>query len=380
MAEVFEETMELEGQAEPLTDEFGEIKILTPKQLMWRKFKRHKIAVAAGVFLIIMYLAALFAPQLSPYDPYEQNLQYVYGPPTKIHFADEDGFSLRPFVYGTIQELNPVTFRRSFTEDTTRKYYIRFFVRGSEYNFFGIRSRLRLVGTEEGGRIYLLGADGLGRCMYTRILHGARVSLTVGLLGVTISIVLGLALGGISGFYGGIVDIAIQRTMEIIRSFPQIPLWMALSAALPLTWSPIAIYFGITVILSLIGWTGLARVARGKVLSLKNEDFVIAARLSRSSETRIVFRHLIPSFMSHIIAVTTLAIPGMILGETSLSFLGVGLRPPVFSWGVMLNQAQNIHTLAIAPWLMIPGFFVIAVVLAFNFLGDGLRDAADPYQ
>jgi len=357
------------------------VAVASPGRLMWLKFREHKAALVSGLILLFFYTIAIFAPFVAPHDPREQDLDRIYMPPTKIHFVGPEGFSLRPFVYGVTQTLDPKTFDRVYTQVESERYPLRLFVRGAEYRLFGfIRSDLHLFGVENGGKLFVLGADSLGRDLLSRILYGSRISLSIGLVGVTLSIVIGLILGGVSGYYGGAADVLTQRGMEIIRSFPRIPLWMALSAALPPDWSPVKTYFGITVILSLIGWTGLARVARGKVLSLKTEDFVVAARISAASERRIIFRHLIPSFMSHIIAVMTLAIPGMIIGETALSFLGIGLRAPVISWGVLLNQAQSIHTLVIAPWLMIPGFFVIIVVLAFNFLGDGLRDAADPYQ
>jgi peptide/nickel transport system permease protein len=357
------------------------VAVASPGRLMWLKFREHKAALVSGILLLVCYVVAIFAPFFAPYDPRRQDLDRINMPPTTIHFVGSEGFSGRPFVYGVEQTLDQETFDRIYTEVETQRYPLKLFVRGDEYRLFGfIRSDLHLFGVEEGGKVFLFGADSLGRDLLSRIIYGSRISLSIGLVGVTLSILIGLVLGGISGYYGGTVDVLMQRSMEVIRSFPRIPLWMALSAALPPDWSPVKTYFGITVILSLIGWTGLARVARGKVLSLKTEDFVVAARISAASERRIIFRHLIPSFISHIIAVMTLAIPGMILGETALSFLGIGLRAPVISWGVLLNQAQNIHTLVIAPWLMIPGFFVIIVVLAFNFLGDGLRDAADPYQ
>jgi peptide/nickel transport system permease protein len=278
------------------------------------------------------------------------------------------------------QQIDPETYRISYVEDTSKKYYLRFLVRGDEYKLWGLfEGNLHLFGTDEGGTIFLFGTEQMGRDLFTRTIFAARISLTVGLVGVFISLLLGLIFGGISGYYGGKVDSLIQRLSEILRSFPSIPLWMTLSAAIPPGLSVVTRYFSITVILSLIGWTSLARVVRGKVLSLKNEDYVLAARFSGARTSRIIGRHLIPSFASHVIASMTLSIPGMILGETSLSFLGLGLQPPAISWGVLLQQAQNLYTVMLAPWLMIPGLFVMVVVLAFNFLGDGLRDAADPY-
>lgn len=350
----------------------------TQWQLMWLKFKKHRIAMAAGIIIIFMYLVAIFAPFVAPYDPDTRHRNAALVPPTKIRFIDENGFSFRPFIHPIKQEVDFTTFQRIYVEDTSRRLPIRFFVRGEEYKLFGITTNIHLFGVDEGA-IFLFGTDRLGRDMFTRIIYGSRISMSIGLVGVFLSLVLGLIFGGISGYYGGIVDGIIQRVIEVLRSFPTIPLWMALSAALPPDWSPVKVYLGITVILSLIGWTSLGRQVRGLVLSIKNEDFVVAARLAGTSEPKIILTHLIPSFMSHIIASITLSIPNMILSETSLSFLGIGLRPPVISWGTLLQQAQNVHSIVMAPWLLIPGLFVIIFVLVFNFLGDGLRDAADPY-
>lgn len=350
----------------------------TQWQLMWLKFKKHRIAMAAGIIIIFMYLVAIFAPFVAPYDPDTRHRNAALAPPTKIRFIDENGFSFRPFIHPIKQEVDFTTFQRIYVEDTSRRLPIRFFVRGEEYKLFGITTNIHLFGVDEGA-IFLFGTDRLGRDMFTRIIYGSRISMSIGLVGVFLSLVLGLIFGGISGYYGGIVDGIIQRVIEVLRSFPTIPLWMALSAALPPDWSPVKVYLGITVILSLIGWTSLGRQVRGLVLAIKNEDFVVAARLAGTSEPKIILTHLIPSFMSHIIASITLSIPNMILSETSLSFLGIGLRPPVISWGTLLQQAQNVHSIVMAPWLLIPGLFVIIFVLVFNFLGDGLRDAADPY-
>lgn len=349
-------------------------------RLMWRRFRKHKLAMAGGVVVILLYLIAVFAPVLSPYDPQEFDKDFTYVPPTKLHFVDESGtFHLRPFVYGLERSVDPETYRRVYTEDTSRRFPVRFFVRGFEYRLLGVFPADRhLFGVGE-GKIFLFGTDKLGRDVFTKILYGARVSMSIGLVGVTISFFLGLLLGGISGFYGGVVDNAIQRSIEILRSFPSIPLWMTLSAALPPHWSPIAVYFMVTVILSVLGWTGLARVVRGKILALKEESYAEAALLSGASDLYVIRRHLIPGFMSHIIASLTLRIPAMILAETALSFLGIGLRPPVISWGVLLQEAQNVSSIALRPWLFTPAAFIIIAVLSFNFLGDGLRDAADPY-
>lgn len=350
-------------------------------RLMWWKFLRHRVAVVAGVVAVLLYIMAAVGDFIAPYDPQERSARFMYIPPQRIHFIGTEGLSLRPFTYGLKQTIDSETYWMTYVEDTSKVYPVRFFVRGAEYKLFGLlKSNIHLFGVAEGGTLFLMGTDGLGRDLFSRIIYGSRVSLSIGLVGVVLSLFLGILLGGASGYFGGTVDVLIQRAIEVIRSFPSIPLWMALSAALPADWPPLRTYFGITVILSLIGWTSLARVVRGRFLSLRGEDFVVAAKVAGTREWRIITRHLLPSFMSHIIASVTLAIPGMILAETSLSFLGIGLRPPVISWGVLLQEAQNIHSVALAPWLLFPGLFVVIAVLAFNFLGDGLRDAADPYS
>lgn len=350
-------------------------------KLMYWKFREHKLAVFSFILILTLYVIGLFAPFFAPYDIYERNLAVRYAPPQKIHFIDEEGrFHFRPFVYELDVEVDMKTLQRIYSENREKKYPIYFFVRGSEYKLWGLfNTDLHLFGTKK-GYIYLLGTEQLGRDVLSRIIFGMRISLSVGLIGVLLSVILGIVLGGISGYFGGVIDNIIQRLSEILRSFPSIPLWMALSAALPQDWPPLFVYFGITIILSLRGWTGLGRQVRGKVLSLKNDDFVLAARFCGANTSRIILVHLIPSFLSHIIATLTLSIPGMILGETALSFLGIGLRPPIVSWGVLLKQAQNVHTISMAPWLLLPGLFVIISILAFNFFGDGLRDAADPYS
>ena len=349
-------------------------------QLMWWKFRKHRVAIIGTTVIALMYLVALFCEFLAPYDLNRKDVMKIFAPPQRIHFFDQGRFHLRPFVYGIDREIDQKSLRKIYTENKSQMYRLRLFVRGDAYKMWGLfESNLHLFGVEEGGSLFVLGADRLGRDVLSRVIYGSRISLSIGLIGVAMSLVLGLILGGLSGYYGGIVDTIIQRAIELLRSFPSIPLWMGLSAALPLTWSPISVYFGITIILSLIGWTGLARVVRGKLLAMREEDFVTAAAISGAKESTIIARHLLPSFMSHIIVSITLAIPGMILAETSLSFLGIGLRPPVTSWGVLLKEAQNIRTVALHPWLLFPGLFVIVTVLAFNFIGDGLRDAADPY-
>jgi len=350
-------------------------------QLMWRKLRKHKLAIGSIFVLVLFYIGATFCEFLTPYDLETRYTKYAYCPPQRLHFFDEEGFHLRPFVYGIKRKIDPVTLRKIYSEDRTSKYPLYFFLHGADYKFWNLfEADLHLFGVKDGGVLFLLGTDHMGRDMFSRIVYGGRISLSIGLVSVFLSLIIGLILGGISGYLGGVIDTIIQRIIEVLKSFPTIPLWMALSAAVPPHWPPLRVYFGITVILSFIGWTGLARVVRGKFLSLREEDFVMAARFAGCTDTRIISRHLLPSFLSYIIVSMTLAIPGMILGETSLSFLGIGLRPPIVSWGVLLQQAQNIRTVVLYPWLMLPVFFVIITVLTFNFLGDGLRDAADPYK
>ena len=351
-------------------------------QLMWWRFRRHKVAVASGAVVIGFYLIVLGADFLAYADPNASEAQRSLMPPQPVHFFDEGRFRLH--VYGLKGARDPLTFKRVYRPDPEQKISLRLFAEGFEYRFLGmIPTNRHLIGVEPGfdagTTIFLLGTDVQGRDLWSRLMYGTRISLTIGLLGVTASLVLGVVLGGLSGFYGGITDTVIQRVIEILRSIPTIPLWMGLAAALPRDWSILQVYFAITIIISLLGWTELARVVRGRFLAMREEDFVISARLVGCSRMRTIFVHMVPSFMSHIIAATTLALPAMIISETALSFLGLGLRPPAISWGVLLQQAQNVQTVAISPWLMIPALPVIVAVIAFNFLGDGLRDAADPY-
>ena len=350
-------------------------------QLMWWKFRKHRMAMAAGMVIVALYVVAVFCEFLAPYTLNHRQVAYAFAPPQRLNFVSDEGVHLRPFVYGFKGVRHPETLRKFYIEDREQRYAIRLFVRGAPYRFWGLfETDVHLFGVDEGGTLFLLGTDHLGRDLLSRIIYGSRISLTIGLVGVTLSFVFGLVIGVVSGYYGGWIDNLIQRGIEILRSFPSIPLWMALAAALPSSWSPLQIYMGITVVLSFIGWTGLARQVRGKILSLREEDFATAALIVGASRWRIMTRHLLPSFMSHIIVSLTLAVPGMILGETSLSFLGLGLRPPVTSWGVLLKEAQNVQAVAFQPWLLTPVIFVIITVLAFNFIGDGLRDAADPYS
>ncbi len=352
-------------------------------QLMWWKFRKHKLAMAGGVILIFFYLVAIFAEFVAPYDPEAYFARYKLAPPTPIRIIDTEGKLHRPFIYQRDRIRNEETLRYYYIDDITILHPIKLFVKGTPYKLWGIfDADLHLFGVEaarEEQGVFLAGADRLGRDVFSRLCYGARISLSIGLIGVLMSLVLGIILGGISGYYGGRVDTIIQRVIEFVRTIPNIPLWMALSAALPADWPVVRLYFGITIILSLIGWTGMARVVRGRFLALRNEDFVLAARLCGSSEIRIILRHMVPSFLSHIIASLTIAIPGTILGETGLSFIGLGLRAPAISWGVLLQEAQNVRSLAQAPWVFAPAFTVVLTVFAFNFLGDGLRDAADPY-
>ncbi len=350
-------------------------------QLMWRKFVKHKLAIVGGTILAIFYIVAILCEFFAPSDIYKRRFRYGLCPPQRIHFFDEEGrFHFRPFVYGLEGTRDPKSRRKIYTVNKSEKYPIYFFVHGDKYKLWNLFPMdLHLFGVKE-GEILLFGTEELGRDLFSRLIYATRISLSIGLIGVALSFVLGSILGGISGYYGGVADTIIQRIIEFFTSLPSIPLWMALAAALPPTWSPIKVYFGITIILSILGWCGLARVVRGKLISLREEDFTMAAKISGATEGRIIIRHLLPSFLSYLIVSLTLAVPYMILGEASLSFLGIGLRPPVVSWGVLLRDAQNIRAVVLYPWLLIPGIFVIIVVLAFNFVGDGLRDAADPYK
>ncbi len=363
-----------------LTPEQEKAALASQWQLMWLKFKRHKLAVWSGAFLVTMYMVAMLCEIFAPYGSQTRNTDFVRAPPQGIHLFHEGRF-VGPFVYGYEQKLDVETLRRNYEIDTTKVQPIRFFCSGDAYDFWGLfEARGHVICPAEKGTLFLMGTDRLGRDIFTRILYGARVSLTIGVLGVSVSFILGIIIGGLAGYYGGTFDVVTQRIIEVIQALPHIPLWMALASIMPATWSPMVVYFGITIILGLIDWTGLARAVRSKLLSLREEDYVMAAQLMGARTPRIVGRHLIPGFMSHIIAKATVAIPGMILGETALSFLGLGLRAPITSWGVMLNEAQNINVVALYPWLMLPVAPVILVILAFNFLGDGLRDAADPYR
>ncbi len=349
-------------------------------RLMWLHFTRHRLAMVGLGVIVVLYSLTILHGFVAPYEKTVRS-PFIYRPPQALHFYDGESFSLQPFVYGTGIKRDLATMSRTFEDDQSTRYYVQLFVRGDPYTLFGLfESDVHLFGVESGGTLFLLGTDDLGRDLFSRIMYGAAISLSVGLVGVILSFVLGVILGGVSGYYGGPVDTIIQRLVEFLISVPTIPLWMGLSAAVPTGWDPVKAYFAITLILALTSWPRLARIVRSKLLEVRTEDFVMASRLSGLKDHSIIARHLLPASLSYLIVHMTLAIPDMILAETSLSFLGLGLRPPVVSWGVLLQSAQNIGAVNSYPWLLWPAAFVVVTIMAFNFMGDGLRDAADPYK
>lgn len=353
------------------------IYVATQWTLMWRKFRKHKLAMFGTAIVLLFYLVAIFCEVIAPHDPLKRDTKFIYVPPQHVHWVGPHGFG--PYVYGLTLTEDPETWRKIYVEDKSVIQPISLFVKGDPYKLWGfIPTDIHIFGAQ--GPFFLLGTDESGRDMFSRVIYGIRISMSIGLVGVIFTFVLGSFLGAVSGYYGGVVDFAIQRVIEFILSIPSIPLWMTLSAALPKEWDPVRIYFMISIILSLVGWCSLARVVRGKMLELREEDYIAAAKLAGASDLNIIFSHLLPGFISYLIVNITLSIPSMILAETSLSFLGIGLRPPAISLGVLLQQAQNVRTIAIQPWLMIPGIVIFIIVLAFNFMGDGMRDAADPYR
>ena len=355
--------------------------IFSQRTLIIKKFSKHKFAVSSLYFLIFLYIITTFSEFFSPYSPFQRNRNYLYAPPSKILFFDEDGnFSLIPFVYKMEYKLNLKTFERKYEQNKEKKYFIKFLPKVENYDILFFNLNFKFFGVEDGGQLFIMGTDALGRDVFSRTLYGTRTSLYVGLVGLLFGLILGLFFGGISGYYGGGIDNFIQRMIEFIQSLPTLPLWMALATLVPPNWSPIQVYFSISVVLAIIGWTGLARVVRGKLISLREEDYILAAKLCGARERDIIIKHLLPGFSSYLIVHLTLAIPSMILGETSLSFLGLGIRAPAVSLGTLLQDSQNVQTVTMNPWLLFPGLFVIFIVLAFNFLGDGVRDAADPYK
>lgn len=349
-------------------------------KLMWWKLKKHRIAVWSGLLLLVMYASILISEPLAPYNPNTRTTSHIYAPPQAVHLFHEGRF-IGPFVYGYDKTLDMRTLKRIYTENREKVQPLRFFCSGDSYNFWlGGRFDFHFVCPAENGTLFLLGTDRLGRDMLSRLIYGTRISLTVGLIGILVSFTLGITIGGIAGYFGGFVDSCVQRSIEIFKSIPTLPLLMALAAAIPPTWPVLVKYFGVTIILGLLDWPGAARTVRSKLLALREEDFAVAARLMGASPARIIGRHLVPNFASHLIASLTLSIPAMIFGETALSFLGLGLQAPMISWGVLLIEAQNISAVELYPWLMMPVVPVFLTVLAFNFFGDGLRDAADPYR
>ncbi len=365
---------------EPNTSGMAGIARASQLKLMWWQFKQHKLALFSGIFLILAYFAIIIAEFLAPYNLHTRNVEQIYAPPQSVHLF-HDGKFMGPFVYGRTMSLEMEDLKRVYTDNPNDIQQLRFFCRGDSYRFWGLfESNTHLVCPAKDGEFFFLGTDRLGRDVLSRIIYGARISLTIGLFGVTMSFILGIVIGGLAGYRGGVFDLIVQRIIEVLQSIPSIPLWLALAAIMPVTWSPILVYLGITVILGMLDWTGLARAVRSKLLALREEDYVLAAQLMGASTRRIIGLHLIPGFMSHLIASATLTIPGMILGETALSFLGLGLRPPITSWGILLTEARSVSVIALYPWLLLPTLPVVLVILAFNFLGDGLRDAADPFK
>ncbi|MFT2212001.1 ABC transporter permease [Rhizobium giardinii] len=363
-----------------MTEEQSRVYQASQMRLMWWKFKKHRLALYSLYFLGFLYAIIAIVELLAPYNLHTRNVDFIHSPPQRVHFF-HDGSFVGPFVYGRTMTLDMDTLRRIYTDDVNKVEPIRFFCSGDSYRFWGLfEANKHLVCPAKDGELFLLGSDRLGRDVLSRILYGARISLTIGLLGITMSFVLGIVIGGLAGYHGGVFDLIVQRVIEVLQSIPSIPLWMALAAIMPVTWSPILIYLGITAILGMLDWTGLARAVRSKLLALREEDYVLAAQLMGAGSSRVIGRHLVPGFMSHLIATATMSIPGMILGETALSFLGLGLRPPITSWGILLTEARSVSVIAFYPWLLFPTIPVILVILAFNFLGDGLRDAADPYK
>jgi peptide/nickel transport system permease protein len=365
---------------EAMTPAQAKVYQASQRRLMWWKFKRHKVALWSAIFLAALYFMILICEFVAPYNLHTRNVDFIYSPPQDVHLFHEGSF-VGPFVYGRKMTLDMDTLKRNYTDDTNDVQKLRFLCSGDPYEFWGlVAGSFHFVCPAEGGQFFYLGTDRLGRDVLSRIIYGARISLTIGLLGVTFSFVLGVVIGGLAGYHGGTFDLIVQRIIEVLQSLPSIPLWLALAAIMPVTWSPIVVYFGITLILGLLDWTGLARAVRSKLLALREEDYVLAAQLMGARPARIIGRHLIPGFMSHLIASATIAVPGMILGETALSFLGLGLRPPITSWGILLTEARSVNVIAFYPWLLYPMIPVVLVILAFNFMGDGLRDAADPYR
>ncbi|WP_421723998.1 ABC transporter permease [Bauldia sp.] len=380
-------TSELPDQVSPAAEGAAEdprdLDTASQRRLIWLSFRRHRLAMAGGIVVLFLFFIALFVEFFAPFDPYEFNAKKIYHPPQMIHLIDrsDGGFAIRPYVNGMKIVRDPLTLQVKYEEDPDEKIYITFFGRGDPYKLWGLfeMDTHFIAPVNANQRFFLFGADRLGRDVFSRTIYGTRLSMSIGLVGVTISLIIGIILGGISGYFGGAADTVIQRVIEVLIVLPSIPLWMGLSAAMPADWGVVMRYFAITVILSLVGWTEIARVVRGRFLSLRSEDFVTAARLDGSSRRRVIFRHILPSTYSYIVTAVSLAIPAMILAETALSFLGLGLLPPAISWGALLFEAQNIRSIVAGPWLFAPGIFVVVAVLAFNFLGDGLRDAADPY-